>query len=238
MSTNLKILEEKLLISPQGEVQSLAEQLADDYIEYFDIDISGEQDNYQDSIEECLAHLEEVISALDAYKQNSETINDFVGSIRSKDETLERLFGQVDAIEQYAFEANRLLDHLDATLRELEKHHSSKSGKIKQLFSMIPGVSNLPRIGLFSAFGSLVVDEAPVQDFVEGETDEDQQLTPISEILANMKQIDATLTNVTSNLNNRLHGGTLEPSTEIHEPMATLSLASPESEDGSWQELL
>lgn len=238
--TTLKSLSESLLISSPDEVEEFATELANDYVGYFDIDISGEQDRYQDSIEECLAHLEEVISALDTNEQNSETIDRVVDTIVEKEENLEKLFKQVDAIEQYAFETNQLLDQMDSALKDLERHQTSKDGRIKQLLHMIPGVASLPRFGLFSAIGNFV-DETPNQDFVEtsSENRQDQQLVPISEILERLKHIEAAQSNVSTNLMKRVYGSNVQPPKEVHEPMATLTLGSTEThEDGSWQELL
>lgn len=196
-----KSLPERLLISSREEAEHIAEQLANEYIEYFDIDISHDQECYQDSVEECLAHLEEVISAIDGYKQSSVTIDDFVSTVVGKEETLKKLFRQVDAIEQYAFESNRLLDQMDVTLKELEKHQSLKDGKIKQILHMIPGVSNLPRLGLFSAIG-LAVDETPMHNFVESPSNgvSEQGLSSISEILDRLKHIEASLSIATKKL--------------------------------------
>lgn len=226
------------LISSKEEVEELASELANHYIDYLNIDISREQRKYEDSIEECLAHLEEVCSALDGYKQNSEGVIKFVDTIISKSDYLNKLYEQVDALEQYVFETNRLLDQLDKALEELESHRNPRGNKIRQIIGILPRLSNMPRLGLFNNLSGFFDDTPP--NFVDSENmdDDTPQITPIGDILHKISHIESSLAMVTSSLHARLHGKVTEPVSELNDSVSSLSLASPEQVDGSWQELL
>lgn len=232
------------LISSPEEADQLAQELADDYIQYFDVNVTREQDRYQDAIEECLAHLEEVISALDGYKQTGETLDRFVDIVNNKCKTLNKLYDQVESVEEYLYETNRCLDQLDATMSELACHQSSRSGKIKKIIDMIPGMSRMPRLGFFSGLTSLISDGTTTStaSFEENET-ENQELVPMEEVLNQIHSIESSVLDITKGLNKRLYGANdglpEQPSqTEVDKSMAMLSLNSSEGVDDSWQELL
>lgn len=123
-------------VSSKEEIDELASELADDYIDYLNIDVTKEKSRLDDSIEECLAHLEELISALDIYKQKEDVINEFISTVASKRPALVELYEQIDSMEQYVFETNKLLNGLEQTLRDLEHHKVSGLGKIKQIIGI------------------------------------------------------------------------------------------------------
>lgn len=228
------------LISSQEEVDQLAKELAEDYAEYFNVDTSQEQEKYQDAIEECLAHLEEVSSALDDLKPNGATIDSFVAIVASKSETLNKLFAQVDAIEQYLYETSRLLDQLEGHLLELERHQSSKASRIKQIIGKIPGMSNMPRLGILSGLSNLIYDNGSSSFVGSNISTEDHQLQPIEGLLDKIQKVELAISSFSINLNKRLQGDVDLSATqpELNESMATLSMSSAGNVDGSWQELL
>lgn len=125
------------IISQQDEIEELASELAEGYIDYFTIDTREQQQKTADSLEECLTHLEEVCSVLDSYRQHSDKVSDVVEKISSKSETLLKLYEQVDALEQFLFETNRRLDQLDTELKELEKNKSFGSHRLKQMIGYL-----------------------------------------------------------------------------------------------------
>lgn len=230
-------------ISSATEVDELASELADDYIEYFKIDISKEKKRYEDSIEECLAHLEEVISALDSYKQKGPIIDVYVATLTSKKEPLEKLYEQVDSIEQYVFETNRLLDRLDQSLRDLENHQPSGSNKFKQILGLIP--LGIPRLGIFNSLSGIV--DVPTSNIEEQENSTDgnnkgsRQLKPIRDILQAIAQIETDIDKITASLYRRLsiESSQRQAAEDSIPPMiAALNLDSTEKVDNSWQELL
>lgn len=230
-------------ISSQAELDDLAAELADDYIQYFDIDIKNEQRRHGEAVEECLAHLEEVFSALDSYKQKDDIVDQFVQTIATKKEPLDKLNEQVDSLEQYVFETNRILDQLELSIKELEKHSPSyTTSKIKQIFGMLP--KSLPRFGLFSGLGEIIDD--PILGHQQGgapSESNNQQSIPISDIIDRISRIEIEMDQVTSNLYSRLGKGSEEANKKTQNdslpPIAALSLDSTtENVDNSWQELL
>jgi len=129
-------------ISSPAEIEDLASELADDYIEYFNIDLTQDKKRYEDFIEECLAHLEEVISALDRFKQKDHIVEDFVQKVMGERESLNQLYKQIEEMEQYVIEKNRMLDQMDQSLKDMESQFNSS--KIKRIFGFISkGISRL-----------------------------------------------------------------------------------------------
>lgn len=139
-SYSKKTSESHVSISSREEVDRLAGELANSYADYFAIDVSDVKQKSEESIEECLAHLEEVCSVLDNYKQNDEVAGRFLEKLAKKNESLSALYDQIDDLEQYIFETNRSLDQLENVLKELE--NVKKSGnKIKRVIDLIPKLS-------------------------------------------------------------------------------------------------
>lgn len=236
------VIPQQVPISSPEEIDELASELAEYYADYLNISVDDEKRTYEDAIEECLTHLEEVCSSLDSYKVNSNNIGQFVAEIANKNEQLDRLYEQVDALEQYIFEANKLLDQLEAALGELESHRNIGGNKLKQIIGMLPRLSTMPRMGLFNNFQGLFDASSP--SFVEGEEGADRersQMVPVGEILDKISHIETSLESVTSSLHIRLHGKTKpveQPKPQLNNSIATLNSESPEQVDGSWQELL
>lgn len=125
-------------ISSKEDVDRLAGQLADNYIDYLIIDTCDQRRRTDDSIEECLTHLEEVSSVLESYRLRSGDAVVFVEQLASQNESLRRLYDQVDALEQYTLEISRQMDQLEVALGEWDKHKKTAPSKIKQLIGMIP----------------------------------------------------------------------------------------------------
>lgn len=228
-------------ISTRVEIDELADELADAYVEYLNIDTRKEQSKYEESTEEGLAHLEEVCSALEIYKQSSVDVASFVDTLSIKNRHLTKLYEQIDALEQYIFEANQLLDRLDTAMRELESYKNSTSGNriARQIFGLIPHLSTMPRLSLFNNFGGtfMVDTQASFSDREETEVGNSQQLLPVGDILDRILQIETSVSVITSSLDVRLHGKPqLEASADANE--AVLGVGSAEQVDGSWQELL
>lgn len=173
------------LISSKGEVDELASELADGYVDYLVIDISEQQSRTGEAVEECLTHLEEVCSVIDNYRQRSHEVDGFVEELAAKNESLNRLYEQVDAFEQYMFEANRIIDHLDTIMREVEAHKKT-SGKMRQIMDYLPKLSfsNIPGAGLLNNLGGLI----------------DEPTTSVKEILSRVSDLEASLAVATSRL--------------------------------------
>lgn len=203
---------------PPTMIEKLAGDLADCYVEYFTIDFSHQKQKAEDSIEECLTHLEEVSSLLDNYKQNSSDITTiFEEKLAGKGESLNKLYEQVDAIEQYIFEVNKLLDCLENNMKELELHKKFNGNKIIDIISRF-SLNNLPSFGLLGTTSA-----------------SSESTTSISELLSRISDIENSLSTVTSNLNVRLQKQVAEKNTRHKESMLGCDL--PEQVDGSWLEL-
>jgi BMFP domain-containing protein YqiC len=125
------------LISSREEVNELAQELASHYLEYFHIDTREELEKYQDAVEECLAHLEEVISSLEELKQHHGGVGAFAETVDAKRVDLGNLYARVDEIQQYIFETSKHLDLLETQMLELERRLSSKSSRIKQIIGKL-----------------------------------------------------------------------------------------------------
>lgn len=139
-SDTKNILQSQVSVSSLEEVDKLAGELADSYAGYLRIDVQDVKQKFDEALEECLAHLEEVCSALDGYKQNDDVIEKFLKKLAVKNESLNALYDQIDDLEQYIYETNRSLDELENVLKDLE--NAKKSGnKIKQVIDLIPRIS-------------------------------------------------------------------------------------------------
>lgn len=227
-------------VSTKDEIDELSDELADNYMEYFSVNISEQQQKLEDSIEECLTHLEEVCSVLDNYRHSSSEIPDFINEIARKKDSLERLYDQVDALEQYIFETNRLLDHLDSLMKDLESHKRSSGNKIRQIIDLIPRISfsSMPRLSLLNSLSNFMDDNNP--NILDESVDSEPSIAPISEILASVKSTETSLIQAKLDLDRRLYGiAAIEESSHNPIPLIESELTTGDGQvDGSWQELL
>lgn len=125
-------------MASEEEAEQLAGELADGLIGYLFVDTSDSRRKTEESIEDCLNILEEVCSVLENYKQNSEEIGDIVGLMSNKIDTLNKLYEQIDNLNQYIFEANRSLDQLETLMKELENHKNNS--RIKHISSYVTNI--------------------------------------------------------------------------------------------------
>lgn len=225
------------LTSTEDEIEKLADHLAGSYVEYFTIDTNQQRQKADDSIEECLTHLEELGSVLDNHRLNSGGITSiFEQKLTCKNESLIKLYEQVDAVEQYIFETNKLLDKLENLIKELELSKASKGFKIIEMISRF-SLGNLPRLSLLGNIGGGILRETDATTSVTGISDAQNSIVPINEILATVESIQSSLDTVTSNLNTRLYGENAALTDSLKEE-TMLDCNLPEQVDGSWQELL
>lgn len=223
------------LTSTKDEIEKLALGLADSYVEYFVIDTNQQRQKAEDSIEECLTHLEELSSVLDNYRLNSSDITSILEQkFANENESLNKLYEQVDALEQYIFETNKLLDQLENSIKELELSKGSKEFKIIEMISRF-SLNNLPRF----SFGNMggILEETGTANSAQRNCDTENSIVPINQILATVQEIQTSLDTVTSNLNARLLGENAVL-TNPHKEETMLDCNLPEQVDGSWQELL
>lgn len=207
-----------VVISSKAQVDKLADELADSYLEYLLIDTGEQQKRYTDSLEECLAHLEEASAVFDQYcgHNGGQAVAEVVDKVCSKAGSLDHLYQRVDAVEQYIFETSRLLDQLESVVKDLEARRPSRN-KIRQLMDL------LPRLTIGSSLGGMV--EEPERSIVE--------------LLETVATIEGSFDAAASNLNLRLHGDTTgAPDRHKGESMKMLDGDTAEQVDSSWQELL
>lgn len=139
-SDSQNVPQSQISVSSREEVDRLAGELANSYASYFTIDVKDVKHKSKEALEECLAHLEEVCSVLDNYKQHDNVIEKFLEKLSAKNESLNTLYDQIDDLEQYIFETNRSLDELENVLNDLE--NTRKPGnKIKQVIDLLPKLS-------------------------------------------------------------------------------------------------
>lgn len=125
----------------EPEAGELANQLADQYIDYLSIDIDQQRGQVNDSIEELLTHLEEVNSVLENYRAKSADLESVPALIASKRSSLEELFSQIDKLEQYISETDKVLNQLDARIKEYESQKRSDTNPLLQVMELIPRLS-------------------------------------------------------------------------------------------------
>lgn len=136
------------LSSTAAEIDDLATELANGYLSYLDVNVENEEQRLDDSIQECLIQLEGVSKEWENYKRDPAQPNKIVETILAKSESLERLYEQIDSLEQYIFVANQTLDNLESALKEIESRKPSKN-KIQQIIEILPKLSiQMPRFGL------------------------------------------------------------------------------------------
>lgn len=189
---------ESLVSSPE-KVEELAAELAEDYVKYLFVDTTEQQNKVESSIEECLAHLEEICSVLDGYRQKSGSIGKFVKTMKSKSDTLEDLYKHVDAVEQYTNETNNLLDQLDELMKDLEINSKSNRNGVKQIMDMLPKISlGLQRFNLFGNIGGFLEQSRPA--YLDDSVVDEEPTIPIEEILQKVSVIRHNLEVATSHL--------------------------------------
>lgn len=171
------------------EMDKLAGELAKQYSSYFDVDTSHQEMKLNETIEECLTHLEELCSALDNYEQSSAGIEQSASVISSRNETLDRLHEQLCAVESYVSQVNQLLSHLESSMDTLEGHAGKPvTRKLRQIISLLPRLSTVTNFNSSAAY----------------DDDSDQQLSTSSpkraEILARVGETGASIGKLTSEL--------------------------------------
>lgn len=226
------------LISTPEEIEDLASELADEYVDYLLVETAEQRQRVEDSTEECLAHLEEVSSILDVYRQRSITIPQIVDSVVNRAASLEQVYRQVDAIEQYMSGTNRLLDQLEQVMDELESRAKPNGYGINQLVDLLPRVSlrSLQRINIFNGFRGIIEESGP--SFLdEGTNNSEQSSVPISEILNKVSNIETAIGAATVALDIGLFGQPRDTPTPATSPILVPDQTG-EQVDGSWQELL
>lgn len=227
----------QVLISTNEEIEQLASELADSYIDYFIINTSEQKQKNEDSIEECLTHLEEVCSVLDSYRTNENgELAKVIEKLSGKNESLNKLFDQVDAIEQYILETNRLLDQLNVAMKELSSHKRISSNRIWSILDKLPKLSlaHIPRLNLLNSMNteefSANLDERIVND--------DTTVASLDEILTRVLNIQQLQSKETSELYSKLYSKSVEEVGIPHSSVSLLDCNLPEQIDDSWQELL
>lgn len=124
------------------ELVQYADQLASEYLNLVQVDLAGSKKKVEESVEECLTHLEEVCSALESHRQNSSDLPNLMKNISDKTQILENLYSRVDAIEKCLADMRELLGKLEASMDELEIHDQPVRGKIRQMWqSLSQGIS-------------------------------------------------------------------------------------------------
>jgi len=227
----------RISISSPEEASELASDLADDYVLYFTINADEQRLKYEDSIEECLTHLEEVCSVLESYGQNGEDVAKSVEIVANKRQSLDRLCRQIDALEQYVFEMNSTLDNLDSALKGLECQDRYGSNRVRKLLGLLPRFSlgSIPRLGILDALQGIVEDPSPTH--IDNTNCDDDLSISVDEILQRVANIVASVEATTSCLLSRLND---QENVVVSEPILSISDTGGTSSqvDGSWQELL
>lgn len=215
------------------QIQQLAEELAEDYVGLLDVDIQGEEKYLEESIEETLAHLEEVFSVTDAYKQHhSEDLVRIDKLLSGKSIPLKVLCDEVDRLEQFMFEMNRLLDQLDECMKCLESKTKPRGGQLRQIIGLIPKFS---RFGLLSNVSAFIDGASVLPSEDQNEASTSTQST--DEVLGRINEVTTSLLNMITELNNNPHGNSVLKDMSHFED--DLSVGRDEHQvDGSWQELL
>lgn len=127
-----------IAMDSEGEADQLAKELADEYIQYLTIDTKQQEIQVDDSIEELLTHMEEVCAVLDSYRGKSNDLESIPALIASKRSSLDELFGQIDRLEQYISETDKMLNQLDSRIKEYENQKRSDTNPILQVIDMLP----------------------------------------------------------------------------------------------------
>lgn len=215
-------------------MENLAKETCDEYKYFYSIDTESRKQNVSDYIEECLTHLEEFCDALESLCQNSTIPPDFSQSLCAQNSFMDKLCNQIDALDQYTFVTNKLLDELDVKMKELESCKlGDKGSRMKQL---IGSISRLQLVRL------------PGLNLISGKNSRDEQeyskdtLEKISENLRQVSEIKTSFSEVTTSLKRRVNRELEEPAAIINEQNFDTNqvqhLSDETNMDGSWQELL
>lgn len=217
-----------------NQIQELAEELAEDYFGMFVVDTQQEEKHLEESIEECLAHLEEVCSVTDNHKQHqSEDIVRIDELLAGKALPLKVFCDEVDRLEQFMFETNRLLDQLDEFMKCLEIQIKPKGGHIRQIMDLIPRFSRFGILSNVSAF----IDGTSETPIPEETTDPSSSSQSTEEVLNKINDVTTSLLNIIAELNNNPHGNSvLKDMSHFKDDLG--ENRDEHQVDGSWQELL
>lgn len=232
-------MECQVKVLPKADIDQLSEQFCREYADIFSIDTVEQKQKVEDSIEECLTHLEEYCDALELFRQNGSIPNSFFQNLTNQTSALDKLSTQIDALEQYTYVACKLLDSLEQKVKDLEIYKRQLTGsKIKHL------------IGSFSKL-SFGLDQIRNK---QSESPNLQVQAKISDTLSNVYQIQVNFTDATNDLRKRMDKYVVENDDEDENELTSsycnlttkkvddddvLKLGHGDSNiDSSWQELI
>lgn len=189
-------------VSSAESIEDLASELAETYVDYLTVDTSDEQVKYEESIEECLTQLEEVSAVLEVFAQNATHIEDFFARLTERNRCLDKLYDQIDAIEQYMFETTRSLEQLDTEIKQLETRNKRRLGtsRISQILNVLPKLS-ISSVNIFGNLGGLIEESPP--SFVQPPESDEQGTVDhqtVRDILAKISNIEESMSRTTSKL--------------------------------------
>ncbi|CAL1271968.1 unnamed protein product [Larinioides sclopetarius] len=124
--------EEKLTDRPK--LNTLVTDLAQEYSKYLKVDVSAEKTLLEDEVEDILTRLDEFTSLVDMVRSdNTVCLNQKLPGIHEKFAEMEKVFVQIDRLEEMIKVIKQNLDVMEEKVNEAEEHLDSSS--VKKLFN-------------------------------------------------------------------------------------------------------
>lgn len=186
------------------EVEKMADELAEQYINLVTVDTTEQKRKVAENIEEYLTHLEEAYSVLESCLQNSAKIPAITKMILDKSNELEKLYEQIDLLEKYVFELNRILNKLESSLDKLELHNKpSVKGKIRQIIDLFPRLSTNSFTRMFDST-NILIGQADETDNQAANSDSAADQHEINQLVSQVSGCRASIEHMTYNLRETL----------------------------------
>ncbi|KAG8201631.1 hypothetical protein JTE90_012701 [Oedothorax gibbosus] len=129
------VLPEEVL-EDKSKLNKLVSELSDDYSKYMKVDVTTEKSILEDEIEEILTRLDEFTSLVDMVRgDNALCLNQTLPEIHKKCSEIEKVFHQVDRLEDMVKAIKQNLDVMEDKVNEAEVHLDTSS--VKKLFNSL-----------------------------------------------------------------------------------------------------
>ncbi|GFQ96541.1 biogenesis of lysosome-related organelles complex 1 subunit 4 [Trichonephila clavata] len=123
-------------LTDRAKLDSLVTNLAQEYSKYLKVDVSSEKTVLEDEVEDVLTRLDEFTSLVDMVRgDNALCLNQTLPEIHKKCAEMEKIFVQIDHLEEMVKTIKQNLDVMEEKVNEAEEQLDSSS--VKKLFNTL-----------------------------------------------------------------------------------------------------
>ncbi|XP_055939488.1 biogenesis of lysosome-related organelles complex 1 subunit 4-like [Argiope bruennichi] len=121
-------------LTDRVKLDALVTDLAQEYSKYLKVDVSAEKTILEDEVEDVLTRLDEFTSLVDMVRSdNTVCLNQKLPGIHEKFAEMEKVFVQIDRLEDMIKVIKQNLEVMEEKVNEAEEHLDSSS--VKKLFN-------------------------------------------------------------------------------------------------------